>query len=410
MEVNGSHKRSEIDGISRGWKAESLGNVAEVIMGQSPPGNSYNQTGIGTPLINGPTEFTDKYPIKIQWTTDATKFCKEGDLLLCVRGSSTGRINISNGEYCIGRGVAAIRARSGADTTFITYQVSSAIQKLLGLSAGSTFPNVDGKSIRSITILLPQYEEQRAIATALSDVDALINSLDRLIAKKRDLKQAAMQELLTGKRRLPGFSGEWEETTLGQIGECIIGLTYKPENVVEHGLLVLRSSNVQSGRLAYADNVYVNIVVPENLITRPGDILICVRNGSRALIGKCARIDEAAAGLTFGAFMSIYRTKHSQYIFHAFQANNIQRQIHENIGATINQITNKDLNAFRVKLPPDDEQEAISTVLSDMDAEIVALEQKRDKTIALKQGMMQELLTGRIRLPVRDSVGEGKMQ
>jgi type I restriction enzyme S subunit len=144
--------------------------------------------------------------------------------------------------------------------------------------------------------------------------------------------------------------------------------------------------------------VYVNLEVPEHVVTRPGDILICVRNGSRALIGKCAMIDETATGLTFGAFMSVYRSKHSRFIFHAFQAHDIQRQIHENIGATINQITNKDMNAFRVKLPPDAEQTAIAEVLSDMDVELATLEQRRDKTRALKQGMMQELLTGRTRL------------
>jgi type I restriction enzyme S subunit len=96
--------------------------------------------------------------------------------------------------------------------------------------------------------------------------------------------------------------------------------------------------------------------------------------------------------------MSVYRTKHWRFIFHAFQAHDIQRQIHENIGATINQITNKNLKAFRVKLPPEDEQTAIAEVLSDMDAELAGLEQRRDKTRALKQGMMEELLTGRTRL------------
>jgi type I restriction enzyme S subunit len=155
---------------------------------------------------------------------------------------------------------------------------------------------------------------------------------------------------------------------------------------------------VQNSRITYDDNVYVNINVPQHLITQPGDILICVRNGSRALIGKCARIDEASAGLTFGAFMSVYRTRYSAFLFHVFQASAIQRQIHENIGATINQITNKDLKGFRVNLLAINEQAAIANVLSDMDAEIAALEQKRDKTRSLKQGMMQELLTGKTRL------------
>ena len=96
--------------------------------------------------------------------------------------------------------------------------------------------------------------------------------------------------------------------------------------------------------------------------------------------------------------MSVFRTKYWRFIFHAFQAETIQRQIRDNIGATINQITNKDMKSLRVMLPPEDEQLAISVVLNDMDAEIVALEQRLSKTRYLKQAMMQELLTGRTRL------------
>jgi type I restriction enzyme, S subunit len=281
---------------------------------------------------------------------------------------------------------------------YLYYFICSIAPKIKALAGEQAVPIVNKTHFSETAVALPPLPEQHAIAEALGDVDALLGSLEKLIAKKRDLKQAAMQQLLTGKKRLPGFSGEWVETTLGQIGDCIIGLTYKPENVVEHGLLVLRSSNVQNGQLAYEDNVYVNLEVPEHLITRVGDILICVRNGSRALIGKCAMINEAAVGLTFGAFMSVYRTKQSRFIYYAFQAHDIQRQIYENIGATINQITNKDLKAFQVKLPHEDEQTAIAEVLSDMDAELAALEQRLAKTRDLKQGMMQDLLTGRTRL------------
>ncbi|WP_350576404.1 restriction endonuclease subunit S [Pseudomonas sp. HY2-MNA-CIBAN-0224] len=266
------------------------------------------------------------------------------------------------------------------------------------VSVRSGMPKINRTELAEFALGLPPLPEQSAIATVLSDVDALLGALERLIAKKRDLKQAAMQQLLTGQTRLPGFSGEWEDTTLGAIGECIIGLTYHPDNVVEHGLLVLRSSNVQGGRLAYDNNVYVDIEVNERLITTLGDILICVRNGSRTLIGKSAVIDECAAGTTFGAFMTVYRTVHWRFISHAFQSESIQRQIRDNIGATINQITNKDMKALRLKLPSSSEQTAIAAVLTDMDAELAALEQRLTKTRALKQGMMQELLTGRTRL------------
>jgi type I restriction enzyme S subunit len=267
---------------------------------------------------------------------------------------------------------------------------------------------------RKFSLVLPPFEEQTAIANALSDVDALITSLEKLIAKKRAIKTAAMQQLLTGKKRLPPFDqvhtgykqtelGEipedWEVVELGAIGQNLIGLTYSPNDVVEHGTLVLRSSNVQKNKLAFQNNVFVDMELPNRVIVKEGDILICVRNGSKQLIGKCALIDKTTEGVAFGAFMSIYRTEFSSFIFYQFQSNIIQRQIDEIMGATINQITNKDMAVFKVPLPNDtNEQLAISNVLSDMDTEIDALEQRLKKIQQLKQGMMQELLTGRTRL------------
>jgi type I restriction enzyme S subunit len=302
--------------------------------------------------------------------------------------------------WFLGSDGMSVRPGPGCHAPYLAFQFQSpqVQQWLLQNATGTTMASLNQEVLGRVAIPIAPLREQVAIAAALSDVDGLIGALDRLIAKKRELKQAAMQQLLTGQTRLPGFSSEWEDTTLGKIGECVIGLTYAPENVVEHGLLVLRSSNVQNNRLAFEDNVYVNLTVPEHLLTRSGDILVCVRNGSRSLIGKCALIDGRTEGLSFGAFMSMFRTRHWRFVFHAFQTHGIQRQIRENIGATINQITNKDMRALRIALPPEDEQNAIAEVLSDLDAELLVLEQRRDKTRLLRQGMMRELLTGRTRL------------
>jgi type I restriction enzyme S subunit len=187
---------------------------------------------------------------------------------------------------------------------------------------------------------------------------------------------------------------------LDQIGEAVAGLTYAPSDVADAGTLVLRASNVQESTLVFRDNVYVEMELPERVFVRDGDILICVRNGSRDLIGKCAKIDSKSEleRHVFGAFMCVYRTEFHDFIFHQFQSHVIKRQVHEHLGATINQITNKSLNSFEIPIPPLDEQKAIATVLSDMDTEIVSLEAKLAKAREIKQGMMQELLTGRIRL------------
>ncbi|MGL4448575.1 MAG: restriction endonuclease subunit S [Shewanella sp.] len=193
---------------------------------------------------------------------------------------------------------------------------------------------------------------------------------------------------------------DWEVVCLGEIGQSLIGLTYSPKDVSDGGVLVLRSSNVQNGRLAYEDCVFVQMELPDRVIVKEGDILICVRNGSRQLIGKCALIDKYAQGFAFGAFMSVYRTEASGFAFYQFQSDVIQSQINETMGATINQITNRDLSGFKIMIPNSIlEQTAIANVLSDSDALIGALEQLIAKKQAIKSATMQQLLTGRTRLP-----------
>ncbi len=193
---------------------------------------------------------------------------------------------------------------------------------------------------------------------------------------------------------------DWDLLNLSEIGTPLAGLTYSPEDVSEFGLLVLRSSNVQDGQLAYNDNVFVKVNVPERVITKENDILICVRNGSRQLIGKCALIDRQAAGSAFGAFMSVFRAKIPGFAFYQFQSEGIQRQIRERMGATINQITNRDMSEFLVPVPQtDDEQRAIATVLSNVDALIASLDKLIAKKRAIKTAAMQQLLTGKKRLP-----------
>ncbi|MFH0785258.1 MAG: restriction endonuclease subunit S [Pseudomonadota bacterium] len=194
---------------------------------------------------------------------------------------------------------------------------------------------------------------------------------------------------------------DWEMKPLGEIGESLIGLTYRPSDVCLHGgTLVLRSSNVQEGGLRFEDNVFVEAEIPQRIMVRPDDILICVRNGSRDLIGKSAIIDRRAIGMTFGAFMAVFRSPNGRFIQYLFQSDIIKRQINEHLGATINQITNKSLNSFRVPFPPtNDEQHAIAEALSDVDALLGALDRLIAKKHDLKQAAMQQLLTGQTRLP-----------
>lgn len=287
---------------------------------------------------------------------------------------------------------------------------SVARRYLVSHAKTATMTTIDQGVLGKCPVILPSLPEQCAIAAALSDVDALLAKLDQLIVKKRDIKQAAMQQLLTGKQRLPGFSGEWEVKRLGEVGNCLRGVTYKGDSDLSpydtaHTKRLLRSNNVQNAKVVTTDIQFVNDTrVSEHQLLRDDDILICMANGSKALVGK-AGMFKVSDGYeyTFGAFMGCFRSNsvesNSSFVFFLFQIGRYRNYINNLLaGSSINNLSPSSIESLEFSIPPLPEQTAIAAVLSDMDAEIAALEARRDKTRNLKQGMMQELLTGRIRL------------
>ena len=152
--------------------------------------------------------------------------------------------------------------------------------------------------------------------------------------------------------RFPEFSGEWKKHSLGEIGETIIGLTYKPSDVVDNnGIIVFRSSNIKNGMIDYSDLVRVNKYIKDKIITKENDILVCARNGSQRLIGKNAIIKQEDANNTFGAFMMVYRANDNPFILPLLSTNKYFSQVGENLGARINQITTSDFNGFEFYFP-----------------------------------------------------------
>ena len=154
------------------WKVSTLGELAEIVMGQSPKGTDCNSDGHGTPLLNGPTEFGSNHPYPTQFTTDPKRFSKKDDLLFCVRGSTTGRMNWSDKEYAIGRGLAAFRHKKGKDfQSFLKGIIDIKLPELLASATGSTFPNVSKNQLNDLEVILPPLTEQKAIAHILGSLD-----------------------------------------------------------------------------------------------------------------------------------------------------------------------------------------------------------------------------------------------
>ncbi|MAZ27105.1 MAG: hypothetical protein CL868_08535 [Cytophagaceae bacterium] len=157
--------------IPEGWEVKSFNEIAKLTMGQSPKGDSYNDYGIGIPLINGPVEFGDYFTVKTKWTTSPKKYCKDGDLILCVRGSTVGRFVISDGKYAIGRGVTAI---SSINQNFIEFLIKVNLSEILKDVTGSTFPNLDRKTIENYRIPLSKEKVIEAFDKLLSPLKSLI--------------------------------------------------------------------------------------------------------------------------------------------------------------------------------------------------------------------------------------------
>lgn len=189
---------------------------------------------------------------------------------------------------------------------------------------------------------------------------------------------------------------EWEVVELGAIGKIISGLTYSPEDIHEDGILVLRSSNIKDRRIVFTDNVYVK---SDNFTAvQKGDILICVRNGSKSLIGKNALITEAADGMAFGAFMAIFRSDNNDYLYQVFNTNFYLKEIHKNLGATINSINGSDLKKFKIPLPPLSERIKIAKILATWDIAIDNSKSIINYLIERNTGLIQKLLTGKMRV------------
>ncbi len=188
-----------------GWYWGRMSEIAEIIAGQSPQGEYYNEDGLGYPMLNGPTEFTDEYPVPVQWTTKVTKLCRKGDILFTVRGSSTGKMNFADQEYCIGRGLAAIRPKYSSNIQFIYYTLLKISEMILAEArgAGTTFPNVSRGDLMKKVILIPN--NQNEIIQPVFEIGSFIKSKQTQITALERLKKSLMQNLLTGKVRV------WEE-------------------------------------------------------------------------------------------------------------------------------------------------------------------------------------------------------
>ncbi len=408
--VKPGYKQSELGLIPEDWEVKLLGEIAIISSGGTPDrlNPTYwgydiawvTTTQIDFNLIDEANEFITKKGLE----NSATRVYNPGTLLMAMygQGKTRGKVAELAINAAINQACAAIKLDRGISSKYTFFNLSYRYEKIRGLSNNGNQENLNSTIIKHILLPMPKKEkEQRAIATTLSDVDALIASLDQLIAKLRDIKHATMQQLLTGKTRLPGFSnsgsaklGDFFELNPSKIhlSDTDLVTFIRMEDVSENGHVlnehIVPSSSIKKGFTFF----------------ERGDVLVakitpCFENGK----GACLDTMKTRAGFGSTEFHVLRANRNGvpRYIFYQTQNDEFREKLESEMIGSAGQkrvpaqaIVNHPLPVLHfIK-----EQQAIASILSDMDAEIVALEQRRDKTRALKQGMMQELLTGKTRL------------
>lgn len=402
MEVKPGYKQTEVGVFPEDWEIVPLGDHFKFKNGLNKAKKYF---GFGTPIVNYMDVF--QHPslrlgdiqgcVNVNTNELKAYEVRQGDVFFTRTSETVEEIGVASAMIDEPKDMVfsgfVLRARpidQNFDNNFKGYCFASAYfrKQVTARASYTTRALTNGRSLSVALIAKPSLHEQQTIASALSDVDALLDGLDRLIAKKRDLKRASMQQLLTGKTRLPGFEGEWEVKRLGDVADIIMGQSPSSANYNSRGDgLPLIQGNADIVDRRTVKRIFTTQITKKG---RAGDILMSVRAPvgeiSRALFDVC--LGRGVCALRYPndflyyylIYIELSWVKHSK-------------------GSTFDSVNSTDIKVVDVKLPTDPkEQIAIATILSDMDAEITALEQRWNKTKDIKQAMMQELLTGKTRL------------
>lgn len=419
ISMTAKYKASELGTIPEEWnvcRLDSLGSGGRPAIKAGPFGSTltkdnYVKSGYKIygqeQVIRGDCLYGDYYVSKVKFNSLRSCEVVPGDVLLSLVGT-VGRLLVVPCDAPPGiinpRLIRFALDRSRVDPYYFSALLeSSDYQEYLSRhSQGGIMGVLSAGILRPVRIALPPLPEQRAIATALSDADALIAALDRLIAKKRAIKQGAMQRLLTGEVRLEGFDDPWQPTALGDIADILKGSGLSKDQVAPYGARLC----ILYGELFTTYGPIISSVVSrtnsaEGLISKRGDVLMpgsTTTEGADLATASALLLEEVALGGDINVIRIRARTCDPSFLAIYLQVVRRDQIAILSQGITIHHLYGRDLRKLELMLPSLSEQSSIATVLSDMDAEIAALERQQDKTRALKQGMMQDLLTGRVRL------------
>ena len=381
------YKQTEVGVIPEEWEVRSIGKMFRLVNGCAFKPDDWKQSG--TPIIRIQNLNDPSAPFNFsQAPVPERNRIEPGDLLFAwsgTIGTSFGARVWAGPSGVLNQHIFKVLMDEQQITLPFSLLVFARVEEDIAKQAHgfkASFVHVKKSDLVKVDLPVPPLPEQRAIAEALSDVDALLGGLDRLIAKKRDLKQAAMQQLLTGQTRLPGFHGEWPVKRLGELASLAKGTQLHSSETDEEGRFPHLNGGITPSGYTHKSNT-------------AGNSIAISEGGNSCGFVQFMRESYWCGGHCYSVMPDGIDNR---FLYHALKGQ--QSAIMAlRVGSGLPNVQKTGLLAFKVRCPADPlEQAAIAAVLSDMDAELAALEQRRAKTRALKQGMMQELLTGRIRL------------
>lgn len=419
MEVKPGYKQTEVGVIPVDWATYPCSEISDRIMVGIVIRPTQYYVPDGVPAFRSANiredGITDSDLVFISEASNAllAKSQTQAGDILTVRtgypGTSAVVRNAQAGCNCID--ILITRPSKKVDSDFLAIWINSSFGKeqVLRNQGGLAQKHFNVGDMRNLVVALPPLHEQRAIAGALSDADALIESLEQLVAKKRQIKHGAMQELLTGRRRLPGFTGKWGTCRFDRLFTALRNASNSRSELSEEGDVAY----VHYGDIHTHPSAFLNPIALRTFIARDkvrtipriidGDLLMADASEDTTAIGKAVEITglngrEAVAGLHTMALRGNTDLEDGYKGYIQFLPEVRAALVRLATGVSVYGITKAGVKAIEVKIPKPTEQSAIASILSDMDAEIAGLEAKLMKARQVKQGMMQELLTGRIRL------------
>lgn len=406
------YKYSDIGYVPEEWDVKRLCDFASVATGSTPPTSDATNYGddflFVSPVDMGEAKLITRTEKKLspKGFSISRKFPRGSILFVCI-GSTIGKCGVASTELTSNQQINAIFPSPIFSEDYLYYAMAAAAPRVRALAGEQAVPLVNKTQFSETYVPLPPLPEQRAIAQALSDVDALLATLDQVIAKKRDLRQATMQQLLTGKTRLPGFCGKWQKKPLGELGATYGGLTGKTKSDFGVGAAkYVTFMNVMTNTVIDCtafEQVNVTASETQNRVLR-GDLLFNGSSETPEEVAFCSLMADEVPDLYLNSFCFGFRLFDDQQVDGLFLTYYIRanpgREMMKSLaqGSTRYNLSKTALCGASVLLPLKEEQAAIAEVLSGMDAELIALEARRDKTRNIKQAMMQELLTGKTRL------------